>query len=463
MGLARAGIAVFLTALALAPAAQAAQRYAAPPPAAGPEPCAQAAPCSLKAAVTKAKTGDEVIVGSGSYAVTEQLYPEGGAANVYVHGDFGGPMPQISGTGTAYTVFLPGGGSRLSYLRMSTTMLGASAVFCYGNGSAVERVVASAQAEYSTGIRVEGNCTVRDSVARVEGTNSTGIGAASFTSTVSAVVRNVTAVATGTNSRGVVAACPACISGSVTIDLRNSIASGTGADLEAVPGLTPGKIFVANSNFDVAKTMGESVFDKGGNQSAAPLFVNAAAGDFREAAGSPTIDAGAVDQLGALDPDGNARVLGTAPDIGAYEFIPPPVAARPLGEIQSLTVAPKAFEPVNAGGAILSARKKKEAPVSTAVTYTVSAAATVEFGVERKLPGRKVGKRCVKQTKANRAKKKCPLFKKVKGSFTHSGLAGSNTFRFSGRLNGKGLKPGSYRLVGRTGSVSKAASFKIVR
>jgi hypothetical protein len=462
MGFARAGIAVFLTALALAPAAQAAQRYAAPPPAAGPEPCAQAAPCSLKAAVTKAKTGDEVIVGSGSYALTEEVIPEGGPANVYIHGDSGGPMPQISGTGTPFTIFSPGGGSRLAYLRMSTSTPGAYAVFCYGTGSVVERVVASAQAENSSGIKVEGNCTVRDSVARAEGMNSTGIGAASFISTVSAVVRNVTAVATGTNSRGVVAVCPACISGSVTIDLRNSIASGTGADLEAVPGLSPGKIFVANSNFDVAKTMGESVFDKGGNQSAAPLFVNAAAGDFREAAGSPTIDAGAVDQLGTLDPDGNARVLGAAPDIGAFEFIPPPVAAPAPGEIQSLTVAPKAFKPVNAGGAILSAKKKKKAPVSTTVTYTLSAAATVTFSVERKLVGRKAGKRCVKRTEANRAKKKCPLFKPMKGSFTHSGAAGVNSFKFSGRLS-KALPRGTYRLTGKTAAASRSAGFRIVK
>ena len=43
----------------------------------------------------------------------------------------------------------------------------------------------------------------------------------------------------------------------------------------------------------------------------APLFVDAAKGDYREAAGSPTIDAGAADQLaGSLDLAGNARILG---------------------------------------------------------------------------------------------------------------------------------------------------------
>jgi hypothetical protein len=204
------------------------------------------------------------------------------------------------------------------------------------------------------------------------------------------------------------------------------------------------------------------VIDGGGNQTAPPIYVDAENGDFREASGSPTIDAGIAGQLGPLDLAGNTRILGAAPDIGAFEFVPPPVPAVAPGQLQSLSLSPSAFAPAKAGEAILSVKKKAKAPTGTRVTYSLSAVATVEFGVERRLPGRKVGKRCVKQTKANRTKKKCPLFQKMKGGFTNSGQTGSNTFKFSGRLNGKGLKPGSYRLVGRTGSVAKTASFRIV-
>jgi hypothetical protein len=118
--------------------------------------------------------------------------------------------------------------------------------------------------------------------------------------------------------------------------------------------------------------------------------------------------------------------------------------------------------PANAGGAILSAKKSKNAPVSTTVTYSLSAAATVAFSVERKLVGRKAGKRCVKQTSANEAKKKCPLFKPVKGGFSHAGAAGSNRFTFSGRLS-KALPPGTYRLTGKTSTASRKAGFKIVK
>jgi hypothetical protein len=460
MGLLRAGTAVFLAALALAPAAQAAQRYAAPE-AAGPEPCAQPAPCSLKQAITKAKTGDEVIVGTGTYAVKEPLSPEAGATNVYIHGDFNAPMPQIVGSSTPYTVVATTLDNRLAYLDLSNKGTGAYGVLCATGGS-LARIRATAIGDFATGILAAGNCAVRDSVAVASGMNATALFASgSITTTSTATARNVTALAAGTGSKAAFAACFACFGASTKLDLKNAIANGVGADLETA---SSGAIVVSNSNFD--KTVPNppgSITDAGGNQAVSPQFIDAANGDYREGAESPTIDAGAVDQLGALDLGGNPRIVGAAPDIGAYEFVPPAPPPPPVGEIQSLAIAPKAFRPVNAGGAVLSARKKTKAPIGTKVTYTLSAAGSVKFAVERRLPGRKVGKRCVKQTRANRTKKKCSRFKRVKGGFTHSGQAGQNRFKFSGRIAGRGLKPGRYRLVGKTGSVSKRASFKIVK
>jgi hypothetical protein len=250
---------------------------------------------------------------------------------------------------------------------------------------------------------------------------------------------------------------------SAKLDLRNTIADGVAADLETS---SSGFIFVSNSNFDKAvPNPPGSITDGGMNQTAPPEFVDAAARDYREAPGSPTIDAGSVDQLGALDIGGNPRIVGAAPDIGAYEFVPPVPAPPPpaaVGEIQSLTITPKAFKPVNAGGAILSARKKTKAPIATTVTYSLSAAATVAFSVERKLTGRRVGRKCVKKTKANAAKKKCPIFKLLKGGFSHQGAAGANQFQFSGRLD-RALAPGTYRLTGKTSASSRSAGFKVAR
>jgi hypothetical protein len=459
MGLLRAGTAVFLAALALAPAAQAAQRYAAPE-ATGPEPCAQPAPCSLKQAVTKAKTGDEVIVGTGTYAVKEPLSPEGGPSNVYIHGDFNSPMPQIVGSSTPYTVVATTPDNRLAYLDLSNKGTGAYGVLCATGGS-LARIRATAVGDFATGILAAANCAVRDSVTVASGMNATALFASgSPATTYTATARNVTALATGTGSKAAFAACFACFGASTKLDLKNTIANGAGADLETASG---GAIVVSNSNFDkTAPNPSGSITDAGGNQTAPPQFVDAVSGDYREAAGSPTIDAGAVDQLGALDLGGNPRIVGAAPDIGAYEFVPPPPPPAPVGQIQSVALTPARFRTVNAGGAILSARKKPRAPIGTTVTYSLSAAGAVAFTVERKVAGRKVGKRCVKKTRANAAKKRCPLFKPVKGGFSHSGQAGGNSFKFSGRLGGA-LRPGAYRLIGSAGGEIRRASFRIVR
>jgi hypothetical protein len=462
MGLVRAGIAVFLSTLALAPAAQAAQRYAAPSGTGPKAECLLANPCTLKDAIEGAKENDEVIVTSGAYTLTETIFP--GAEGLSIHGDPAGPMPTISAKLNDYAMQVYAG-SVISYLDLTDTGEEGTPLFCIG--ARVERVRLTAIGKGARGLYQGPGCAARDSVVLASGEGATALYTVGSNDTTN-VTRNVTAVARGPDSVGISAFNQDIFStsGVHTVDLKNSIAQGERVDLLAKAGPEfPSEIFVSNSNFDRAVAEGTSkVVDLGGNQTAQPLFANAAGGDYREAAGSPTIDAGVADQLGPTDFDGKPRTLGAAPDIGAFEFVPLPAVISPVaGQIQSMSLTPHKFSTANVGGAIVSARKKAKAPVGTTVTYSLSAVATVTFSVERRLPGRKVGKRCVKPTKANRTKKKCARFKPVKGSFAHSGQTGQNRFKFSGRLNGKALKPGSYRLVGKTGSVSKAASFKIVR
>lgn len=78
------------------------------------------------------------------------------------------------------------------------------------------------------------------------------------------------------------------------------------------------------------------------------------------------------------------------------------------------------------------------------ISYTLSEAATVSFKLEKKSPGRKVGKKCVKQNKSNKAKKKCSTYKQIGGAFSGGGAAGPNTATLP---NGKKLKPGTYKLT----------------
>jgi hypothetical protein len=75
------------------------------------------------------------------------------------------------------------------------------------------------------------------------------------------------------------------------------------------------------------------------------------------------------------------------------------------------------------------------------VSYSLSEAATVNFKLEKKSKGRKVGNKCVKQTTSNKKKKSCPLFKQI-ASFSGPGNVGANRASIP-----KKLGPGTYRLM----------------
>jgi hypothetical protein len=449
------GAFLWLALLAVPAGAQAVQRYAAPNGAGTL--CTQKEPCSFQDAVNEASENDEVIVAAGDYTISgaplHAVY-----AGLQIHGDPGGPMPKVSAAlGGLPAINMDGAGSSISYIEVVSTETEAEGILCRGT-SRVERVRATGIGEGAAGLVQEQGCLVRDSLLRGEGTNSLGMDSRSDEPT--STVRNVTAIATGLNSVGIQSRYTGPGGGHHTLVVGNSIASGGTFDLRAENSVSgPGSIQVSNSNFDSVSATGPATVSGPANQSAPPAFVNAAAGDYREAPGSPTIDAGSVEGIGALDLAGNPRVLGAAPDIGAFEFVPPPPPPA-AAALTSLAVSPKAFGPLKQGGAIAGATKPKR---GATVRYALTAAAAVAFTVERGLRGRSVGGKCRKQTPANRRKKKCTRFRKLKGGFTHQGAAGPNSFRFSGRLRGRALKPGKYRLVARTGITSRAAGFRIVR
>lgn len=133
-------------------------------------------------------------------------------------------------------------------------------------------------------------------------------------------------------------------------------------------------------------------------------------------------------------------------------------------------VSPSSFPAAPSGQSAEASSLRK---YGTRVTFTLlNQAASVRFTVQQSQPGRKVkhGKRttCDKPTKANVKRNRCTRIVTLKGSFTIAGSVGTNRFRFTGRLNGRSLAPGTYTLVatptanGKTGRAAKA-SFKIVR
>jgi hypothetical protein len=452
------GVVLGLVLLTSPAGADAKQRYAAPNGTG--EVCTQAAPCTLADAVDEASEGDEVIVGGGDYQVT------GTPINVVdgglrIHGDLGGPMPRISAQlGGLPAIRVNAAGATLSYLDVINEETEGVGVDCLSQ-SQVERVSALGIGEGAAGLRQFRGCLVRDSLLRGRGTNSIGMESLAIEAGEPvAVARNLTAIATGENSVGIQSRYSNSGEGHHTLLLSNSIARGGAFDLRADDSLAgPGNITVSNSNFNTISEKGAAALSGAANQNSTPLFLNPAAGDYREAPGSPTIDAGSVEGLGPLDLGGNPRLLGPAPDIGAFEFVPPPppVAAPAL---TSLSVSPRSFRARSAGEAIVSrARRGKRAGAT--VRYGLTAVASVGFTVERALMGRRVGGRCRKQTTANRGRKRCTRFRAIRGTFSLQGVTGANAFRFSGRLGGRALKPGRYRLVAKAGASVKRAGFRI--
>ena len=216
----------------------------------------------------------------------------------------------------------------------------------------------------------------------------------------------------------------------------------------------------------------------------APAFANPGAYDYHLTAGSPLIDAGnpAQPAAGDVDFEGESRALDgngdcrATRDIGADEApavppatscdpaSPPPPPDQEIPLASKLRLSPVKLVAASKGLSVAAKRKKAGAKV----IYALSEDAQMTFRVERVAQGRRMGKSCVKATKQNRNAKRCTRWAAMKGSFTHAGKAGKNKFRFTGRVNGKKLGRGSYRLLGvprdPAGNVGKTvkARFEVV-
>ncbi|HEY0631537.1 MAG TPA: DUF11 domain-containing protein [Thermoleophilaceae bacterium] len=129
--------------------------------------------------------------------------------------------------------------------------------------------------------------------------------------------------------------------------------------------------------------------------------------------------------------------------------------AAPVPVLSKLKLSPTSFSAGTKGGSVAAAAK-----AGTVVTYKLNTAATTTLSVLKPAPGIKSGKACVKPPKhPPKGAKKCTRYVSI-GTFKHADAAGTARFRFTGRLKGKTLRSGRYRL--RAGARNASGASKLV-
>jgi Bacterial Ig domain len=309
-----------LTLALTAAAAYASARFASPTGTSA-DPCTQASPCDIVTAVNSAANNADITIEPGTYNISTVL--SDGGNFLTIHGQAGAARPVIK-TDADYGIQLTGGSS-LSDVEVDDPAAGAWGIaVMFGMEATVSHVYVHTTGSNAWACYPDGELI--DSVCWDSGP---GGGAARPLVVLPAMVVaiNDTLIASGTGGVGaeVIGGGPA----NMTMSLTNTIVRGAGKDIyvtgeETSPGLLT--ITADHSNYangeDDATGSGTSMFTPAGsgtNQTAMPRFVDAAAGNFHELAGSPTIGKGATNAVaGETDLDGLPWTL--PPDIGAYQF-----------------------------------------------------------------------------------------------------------------------------------------------
>jgi len=161
-----------------------------------------------------------------------------------------------------------------------------------------------------------------------------------------------------------------------------------------------------------------------------------------------------------------ARVTGgTYVSVNDTTALQAALAEASAARVTSLSLSPRKFSAARKGDTVgnVTARKGAE------VRYVVSESARVRFTVKQGRVGRKVRGKCRKRTAKNRLAPRCTRYVPLRGNIVLDALEGENRFGFTGRWNGKRLRPGRYELIARATDASgvvgkrKVARFRIVR
>ena len=357
MHMRRLSVLILALALLAVPAgASAAVRQAVPSGGAASGPCDAAAPCTLDQAIGGAAADDTVRLAGGTYGFSTPLaLTAGGLA---VEGDPASAPALLQWTGSpgASAISLSAMGQTLRRLRIEGAVNNAAALVRTAGtagGATLDRVEVR-NAGSGTAVAMRGSA-IRDSVVV-----STGAGAIGAIAT--GTVTGSTVIADGLGGQALYAST-VFFGGSAAVTVRNTILRGAAGGWDGVAEDNDG-MDGTSASLDVDRSsFGAGRLDRRGTDTAVttgsanittvgPLLAGLAGGaDIHQLRGSPTIDAGAGDvTVGETDIDGDPRAFGASTDIGADEYLPPPVVAlqqvivSDTGAVVSGLVTPRGSE-----------------------------------------------------------------------------------------------------------------------
>jgi uncharacterized repeat protein (TIGR01451 family) len=232
-----------------------------------------------------------------------------------------------------------------------------------------------------------------------------------------------------------------------TLAVKNNHATNTATGVSVIDPLPSGVTFVSSaaSQGTCAGTGNVScdLGTMGPGQSATVTIV------VRPTASGPLSNTGNVTTTASdTDTSNNSSSISTT-----VAPLPPP-----LPVLTNLKLASPSFLAATSGPPVVAAATK-----GTLVSYRNTQISTTTFTVFQRVRGVRKGKRCVAAPR--KKPKNCTRFVR-RGTFVHADTAGQNRFRFTGRVRGKTLKPGRYRLTARAANVTGrsktlTANFKV--
>ncbi len=117
--------------------------------------------------------------------------------------------------------------------------------------------------------------------------------------------------------------------------------------------------------------------------------------------------------------------------------------------LTALKITPTRFRPASSGPS-----HRRTGGRGGTVTFRLDERATVVFSVQQARSGRTVNGRCRRGGRSQGNARRCTIWSPVAGSFRITGRRGFSRLRFTGRIGGRRLGPGRYRLVARPHSAA---------